>query len=200
MLDDTGYLRNLQKSDDPQSESREENLGELLSVARDFMRNNPDGDLTAFLEQVALVNDVDNYDGEDDKVTLMTLHSAKGLEFPVVYIAGMDEGIFPGVRSLMNDTAMEEERRLCYVGITRARQKLYLTNTRMRTMYGKLKPYTPSRFLKEIRSDLVQQVEVEESQRRKTQVMRRYDTYASERAVSTAAYSGLPKNRSQGAR
>ena len=100
VLDDTGYLRNLQKSDDPQSESREENLGELLSVARDFMRNNPDGDLTAFLEQVALVNDVDNYDGEDDKVTLMTLHSAKGLEFPVVYIAGMDEGIFPGVRSL----------------------------------------------------------------------------------------------------
>ena len=153
VLDDTGYLRNLQKSDDPQSESREENLGELLSVARDFMRNNPDGDLTAFLEQVALVNDVDNYDGEDDKVTLMTLHSAKGLEFPVVYIAGMDEGIFPGVRSLMNDTAMEEERRLCYVGITRARQKLYLTNTRMRTMYGKLKPYTPSRFLKEIPSD-----------------------------------------------
>lgn len=200
VLDDTGYLRNLQKSDDPQSESREENLGELLSVARDFMRNNPDGDLTAFLEQVALVNDVDNYDGEDDKVTLMTLHSAKGLEFPVVYIAGMDEGIFPGVRSLMNDTAMEEERRLCYVGITRARQKLYLTNTRMRTMYGKLKPYTPSRFLKEIPSDLVQQVEVEESQRRKTQVMRRYDTYASERAVSTAAYSGIPKNRSQGAR
>ena len=198
VLDDTGYLRNLQKSDDPQSESREENLGELLSVARDFMRNNPDGDLTAFLEQVALVNDVDNYDGEDDKVTLMTLHSAKGLEFPVVYIAGMDEGIFPGVRSLMNDTAMEEERRLCYVGITRARQKLYLTNTRMRTMYGKLKPYTPSRFLKEIPSDLVQQVEVEESQRRKTQVMRRYDTYAS--AVSTAAYSGIPKNRSQGAR
>lgn len=200
VLDDTGYLRNLQKSDDPQSESREENLGELLSVARDFMRNNPDGDLTAFLEQVALVNDVDNYDGEDDKVTLMTLHSAKGLEFPVVYIAGMDEGIFPGVRSLMNDTAMEEERRLCYVGITRARQKLYLTNTRMRTMYGKLKPYTPSRFLKEIPSDLVQQVEVEESQWRKTQVMRRYDTYASERAVSTAAYSGIPKNRSQGAR
>lgn len=200
VLDDTGYLRNLQKSDDPQSESREENLGELLSVARDFMRNNPDGDLTAFLEQVALVNDVDNYDGEDDKVTLMTLHSAKGLEFPVVYIAGMDEGIFPGVRSLMNDTAMEEERRLCYVGITRARQKLYLTNTRMRTMYGKLKPYTPSRFLKEIPSDLVQQIEVEESQRRKTQVMRRYDTYASERAVSTAAYSGIPKNRSQGAR
>mgnify|MGYP003375963181 FL=1 len=135
VLDDTGYLRNLQKSDDPQSESREENLGELLSVARDFMRNNPDGDLTAFLEQVALVNDVDNYDGEDDKVTLMTLHSAKGLEFPVVYIAGMDEGIFPGVRSLMNDTAMEEERRLCYVGITRARQKLYLTNTRMRTIH-----------------------------------------------------------------
>lgn len=200
VLDDTGYLRNLQKSDDPQSESREENLGELLSVARDFMRNNPDGDLTAFLEQVALVNDVDNYDGEDDKVTLMTLHSAKGLEFPVVYIAGMDEGIFPGVRSLMNDTAMEEERRLYYVGITRARQKLYLTNTRMRTMYGKLKPYTPSRFLKEIPSDLVQQIEVEESQRRKTQVMRRYDTYASERAVSTAAYSGIPKNRSQGAR
>ena len=125
------------------------------------------GNLPHLLEQVALVNDVDNYDGEDDKVTLMTLHSAKGLEFPVVYIAGMDEGIFPGVRSLMNDTAMEEERRLCYVGITRARQKLYLTNTRMRTMYGKLKPYTPSRFLKEIPSDLVQQIEVEESQRRK---------------------------------
>ena len=102
-------------------------MGELLNVAKDFTQEQPEGGLPEFLEKVALVNDVDSFEEEDDKVTLMTIHSAKGLEFPIVYMAGMDEGIFPGVRSLMDETALEEERRLCYVAITRAKEKLILT-------------------------------------------------------------------------
>ncbi len=200
VMAETGYLHMLREQQDPQAQSREENLGELLSVAKDFTRNNPDGDLIAFLEQVALVNDVDNYEGENEKVTLMTLHSAKGLEFPIVYMAGLDEGVFPGARSLMDESAVEEERRLCYVGITRARKKLYITNTRMRTMYGQLKPYTPSRFLDEIPFSLVEEIKVEEEQRRKTKVMHRYNRFASEKALSTAAYSGVPKSKSKTAR
>lgn len=107
---------------------------------------------------------------------------------------------FSGARSLMDESAVEEERRLCYVGITRARKKLYITNTRMRTMYGQLKPYTPSRFLDEIPFSLVEEIKVEEEQRRKTKVMHRYNRFASEKALSTAAYSGVPKSKSKTAR
>ena len=106
--------------------------------------------LENFLSQVALVSDIDNADLEDDRVTLMTLHSAKGLEFPIAFIAGMEEGLFPHARTLMNESEIEEERRICYVGITRARRKLYLTNAKMRTIYGKTLSYPQSRFLNEI--------------------------------------------------
>lgn len=109
ILTDTKYLVQLQESDDPQAQSREENLGELLSVAKDFTTTHPGEGLAEFLEQVALVNDVDGYEETDDKVTLMTMHSAKGLEFPVVFLPGMDEGIFPGVRSLMEESRLEED-------------------------------------------------------------------------------------------
>lgn len=173
IMTDTKYLEQLQESKDPQVQSREENLGELLSVAKDFNNDNPEGGVSDFLEKVALVNDVDTYENENDRVTLMTIHSAKGLEFPIVFLAGLDEGIFPGVRSLMDESKLEEERRLCYVALTRAKEKLYLSNAHMRTMYGQIKPYLPSRFIDEIPQDLLTHVESDERQDRAFQARRR---------------------------
>ncbi|MEE3452237.1 DNA helicase PcrA [Dialister sp.] len=200
IMTDTGYLNQLQESDDPQAQSREENLGELLSVAKDFVNSHPGGGLQDFLEQVALVNDVDTYQETDDKVTLMTMHSAKGLEFPIVFLPGMDEGIFPGVRSLMDESKLEEERRLCYVAITRAKKELYLSNARMRTMYGQLKPYIPSRFLDEIPPDLVDQAIVRR-QEVKMQTARRWQEESRSRyALSDSAVVTKPKKTSVKAR
>ena len=152
----TGYLEELQAERTPQSESRAENLQELISVARDFLKDEgEEKTLARFLEHVALVSDIDDAQLDNDKFTLMTLHSAKGLEFPVVFLAGMEEGLFPHARSLMDDEQMEEERRLCYVGITRAKQILYLTGAKTRTIYGKTNYSMPSRFLEEIPEKLV---------------------------------------------
>lgn len=200
IMTDTGYLNQLQESDDPQAQSREENLGELLSVAKDFVNGHPEGTLADFLEQVALVNDVDTYQENDDKVTLMTMHSAKGLEFPIVFLPGMDEGIFPGVRSLMDESRLEEERRLCYVAITRAKKELYLSNANMRTMYGQLKPYVPSRFLDEIPPDLVDK-EIIHRPEMKMQTARRWqDESRSRYALSDSAVVTKPKKTSVKAR
>lgn len=187
IMNDTGYLQQLQESKDPQAEARVENLGELLSVAAEFEGETPEGGVQEFLEKVALVNDVDTYEEKDDRVTLMTMHSAKGLEFPVVFVAGMDEGIFPGVRSLMDDTAVEEERRLCYVAITRAREALYLCGSSIRTMYGQLKPYAPSRFMKEIPDDLMKTVSVKKSDKENRYRARAYSSFQSKAALSDAA-------------
>ena len=152
----TGYLEELQAERTPQSESRAENLQELISVAQDFLKDEgEEKTLARFLEHVALVSDIDDAQLDNDKFTLMTLHSAKGLEFPVVFLAGMEEGLFPHSRSLMDDEQMEEERRLCYVGITRAKQVLYLTSAKTRTIYGQMNYSEPSRFLEEIPEKLV---------------------------------------------
>lgn len=152
VIKQTGYGDMLDKEaeHDPQGESRKENVGEFLSVAKDYMDSNPDGNLQDFLENVALVSDVDDFESSDSKVTLMTLHAAKGLEFPVVFLTGLDEGLFPHSRTLMDPAQVEEERRLAYVGITRAERQLYVTNAVTRTMYGRISAYMPSRFLAEI--------------------------------------------------
>lgn len=199
ILDDTKYLVQLHESDDPQNQSREENLGELLSVAKEFTEEQPEGGLPEFLEKVALVNDVDNYEGSEDRVTLMTIHSAKGLEFPIVFLPGMDEGIFPGVRSLMDAPKLEEERRLCYVALTRAKEQLYLSNVHMRTMYGQLKPYSPSRFLVEIPPDLMDPVEGNEAGDIRRAAQRRYNDSRS-RTVLSAPVVTRPKRQSVKAR
>ena len=159
VIKDTGYGEMLDKDaeHDPQGESRKENVGEFLSVAKDYMDSNPDGNLQDFVENVALVSDVDDFESSDSKVTLMTLHSAKGLEFPVVFLAGLDEGLFPHSRTLMDPEQIEEERRLAYVGITRAERQLYVTNAITRTMYGRVSAYMPSRFLGEIPPELVEE-------------------------------------------
>ena len=155
ILDRTGYLYQLEESTDPQDQARAENIGELLSVAKDFQDTNPTGTVEDFLEQVALVNDVDSFEQEDSKVTLMTLHAAKGLEFPIVFLGGLEEGLFPHSRTLMNPEEIEEERRLAYVGITRAEQELYISNATTRTVFGRTSSYLPSRFIDEIPAELV---------------------------------------------
>lgn len=159
VIKDTGYgdMLDREAEHDPQGESRRDNVGEFLSVAKDYMDTNENGNLQDFLENIALVSDLDEFESTASKVTLMTLHSAKGLEFPVVFLAGLDEGLFPHSRTLMDAAQIEEERRLAYVGITRAEKQLYVTNASTRTMYGRVSAYLPSRFLREIPEELVEE-------------------------------------------
>ena len=149
MLSETGYKLSLEQ-DREKLEDRLQNLDELNSNLIKFREENPDGSLSDFLEEVALLTDIDNYNNDSDAVVLMTLHSSKGLEFPVVFIAGMEEGIFPGMQSMYDQNEIEEERRLAYVGITRAKQTLYLLNTKARMLYGSTKYNIPSRFIGEL--------------------------------------------------
>lgn len=150
VLEKTGYRAELENSQNIQDQSRVENLDELLSVAEDFAKEGVEDNLTNFLEHVSLVSDIDNAEMKDESVTLMTLHAAKGLEFPAVFLVGMDQGIFPTSRALYDEVQMEEERRLCYVGITRAERFLFLTHARLRMMYGKTDYYSASSFLEEV--------------------------------------------------
>jgi DNA helicase-2/ATP-dependent DNA helicase PcrA len=159
VLDKSGLQTSLETSEDLQDATRVENLQEMVSVAREFDGSSPDGTLGDFLERVALVADADQIpDGEDHGglVTLMTLHTAKGLEFPVVFLTGMEEEVFPHARALTNQRELEEERRLAYVGITRAEQRLYLTRAASRNWYGRPAFHTPSQFLSEIPASLVE--------------------------------------------
>jgi DNA helicase-2/ATP-dependent DNA helicase PcrA len=159
VLERSGYLAELQASTDLQDESRIENLKELVSVAREYDSRSPDGTLPDFLEQVALVADADQIpDGEDHGglVTLMTLHTAKGLEFPVVFLTGLEENVFPHERSSGDERELAEERRLAYVGITRAEQRLYLTRAVARTWFGRPAYHKQSRFLGEIPENLIE--------------------------------------------
>ncbi|HEY9765861.1 MAG TPA: UvrD-helicase domain-containing protein [Chroococcales cyanobacterium] len=148
ILEESGYQTELEADRTPEGISRLENVKELLSVARDFERGSDDPSLEAFLMQMALLSDLDALKGEE-AVTLMTLHSAKGLEFPVVFLCGMEEGLFPHKRTFDHPDEMEEERRICYVGITRARERLFLSHAKRRMMFGQENPAFPSRFLEE---------------------------------------------------
>lgn len=153
---DTGYLDSL-ALDRETYQDRLENIQELSSNLLRYSEDNEEGDLNGFLKEVALMTDIDNYNEEADTVVLMTLHSAKGLEFPVVFIPGMERGIFPGIQSLYSASEMEEERRLAYVGITRAKERLYLTHARTRMLYGSTSHNAPSPFLEEIPEGLVEE-------------------------------------------
>lgn len=149
MLEETGYKASL-NSDKEHLEDRLQNLDELNSNLIRFKDENPEGELSDFLEEVALMTDIDNYNADADTVVLMTLHSSKGLEFPVVFIPGMEEGVFPGMQAIYEPSEIEEERRLAYVGITRAKENLYLLNTHSRMIFGSTKFNRPSRFLDEL--------------------------------------------------
>ncbi len=151
----TGYTKALENENTIEAENRLENLDEFLTVAIEFEEEEAENGLSQFLEGITLSSDIDNLEEGDDFVTLMTLHSAKGLEFPVVFLVGMEEGIFPGYKSISEPQELEEERRLCYVGITRAKEKLFLTCSKQRTIFGSTSYNQTSRFLKEIPEELL---------------------------------------------
>ena len=155
-LQKTGYMVSLKNENTTEAETRIENLDEFLTVAIEFEEETADSSLEEFLEGITLSSDLDNLEETDETVTLMTLHSAKGLEFPVVFLVGMEEGIFPGYKAIQNPNELEEERRLCYVGITRAKEKLFMTCARQRTIFGSTSCNKPSRFLKEIPANMLE--------------------------------------------
>jgi len=153
----SGYLEELEKGDDEDQE-RGKNIKELISAALEYEEKNEDNSLTGFLENMALMSDIDGLDEEREGITMMTLHSAKGLEFPVVFICGLEEGLFPTQRAFFEEHQLEEERRLMYVGVTRAKERLYLTSAFQRTLYGNTSYTIESRFLREIPKDLMVKV------------------------------------------
>lgn len=155
VLKESGYIDSLKTENTVEAESRIQNIGEFLTVAEEFEKESADKSLNEFLNNISLSSDTDNLEETDDVVTLMTLHSAKGLEYPVVFLVGMEEGIFPGYQSMGDDNELEEERRLFYVGITRAKKYLFLTCANMRKIFGSTSYNPPSRFLKEIPKDLL---------------------------------------------
>ena len=155
VMEESGYLEELEAEGTIEAESRIENLREFISVAREFSSLEEEQTLENFLSHVALVSDVDQAEFGNERVTLMTLHAAKGLEFPIVFLAGMEEGIFPHSRTLMDESEIEEERRLAYVGITRAKKELYFSSSRQRMIFGNILSYPPSRFLGEIPQELI---------------------------------------------
>ena len=155
ILNKSGYTKALEEENTIEAENRIENLDEFLTVAIEFEDESAENKLSDFLEGITLSSDIDNMEETDDSVTLMTLHSAKGLEFPVVFLVGMEEGIFPGYKSISEPKELEEERRLCYVGITRAKKNLFLTCSKQRTIFGSTSCNPISRFLKEIPEELL---------------------------------------------
>ncbi|NLY76858.1 MAG: DNA helicase PcrA [Tissierellia bacterium] len=150
-----GYMEELEKEGTIEAQSRLENIKEFISVAVDFVVDNPEGSLEDFLSSISLLSDVDKTEDIENSVTMLTVHSAKGLEFPVVFLVGMEEGLFPIARALEKDSDLEEERRLCYVAVTRAEELLYITYTQMRTIYGRTSYSQPSRFIEEIPEELI---------------------------------------------
>ncbi len=162
VLNETAYQENLMAEGTIEAQTRLENIQELFSVMEEFQNDEGENSLSAFLEEIALVADVDNMEDSVDYITLMTFHSAKGLEFPVVFMVGMEEGIFPHANSMFEEDGLEEERRLCYVGITRAMKELFLTMAQERFRFGEYQSYPPSQFLKDIPDDLFAGLSIEE--------------------------------------
>ena len=186
IADRTGYLDVLRKSEDPQDASRIENVMELVAVGREFGDENPDGTLHDFLEKVALVADADlvpDAVGGGGVVTLMTLHTAKGLEYPVVFLTGLEEGTFPHLRSMETPGELEEERRLAYVGLTRAKERLYLTRAEVRSSWGSPQYFSVSRFVEEVPGELVEW--------RRSEGLDEIERLRAERAERAGAWSGF---------
>jgi DNA helicase II / ATP-dependent DNA helicase PcrA len=159
VLDQSGYLQDLREERSEEAEGRIENLMELVSAAREFETRHPEPSLAGFVDQLSLLSDVDEEAGSQNaRVLMMTMHSAKGLEFPVVVISGLEEGLFPHSRASDDEADLEEERRLCYVGITRAQRRLVLTSAARRRVFGDYQSTEPSRFIDEIPAGLVEEI------------------------------------------
>ena len=165
ILDKTGYVEELRAKNTPEDQARIENLDEFISKAVSYEEMNENASLSGFLEEVALVADIDNVEDSDNTVLLMTLHSSKGLEFPYVYLTGMEEGVFPGYMSMEDDTELEEERRLAYVGITRAKKSLTLTSAAQRLIRGEVVYNPVSRFIREIPKQMLDLGVIKERER-----------------------------------
>lgn len=208
ILKTTGYLTELRESKNPEDISRVENLEEFVNVAMEYEMTTKEPSLQEFLETVVLVADIDNYDEETDAVTLMTLHSAKGLEFPVVFMVGMENGLFPGTASLNDNKEMEESRRLAYVGITRAMEELYLTYAENRMVYGRMVMYPVSDFLLDIPSNIKEYLNDEQKSFRReinphtikyTDRNLKYADYSVEQALEDASrILNIPDNKALG--
>ena len=155
VLDLTGYREMLRVNSEDEGETRLENVSELISNAVEFINTHEDCSLNAFLEEISLVSDIDNYDANAEAVVLMTVHSAKGLEFPVVFLPALEDGVFPSQQSIYDPAELEEERRLAYVAVTRAKQRLYITHARERLMFGKTSYNRLSKFVSEIPEELL---------------------------------------------
>ena len=188
-LKKTGYTNALEEEKTLEAENRIENLDEFLTVAMEFEKQEADNSLQSFLEGMTLSSDIDNVDESEESVTLMTLHSAKGLEFPVVFLVGMEEGIFPGYKSIGEPTALEEERRLCYVGITRAKRNLFLTCSKKRTMFGSTSYNMISRFVKEIPEELLDGEEEAFGENKETSSSRTFGGYGSKNSFGDSGFS-----------
>lgn len=185
VLNKTGYMKALELENTAQAESRIENLNEFLTVAMEFEEENAENSLAEFLESITLSSDIDGMEDKEDSVTLMTLHSAKGLEFPVVFLVGMEEGLFPSYRSIGEQRELEEERRLCYVGITRAKEYLFLTCAKQRTIFGSTSLNKISRFLEEIPKELLEGVEkLEKPHKLKENTEWTYGNNSNKKAIS----------------
>ena len=190
ILDETAYVQSL-RAEPEKFEDRVQNLNELSATLVRFSEENPEGTLNEYLEEVALLTDIDNYNAEADTVVLMTLHAAKGLEFPVVFIPGMEEGVFPGIQSMYIESEVEEERRLAYVGITRAKEKLYLTHAKCRMIYGSTNYYRPSRFVAEIPEKLL---DIHRSVGFRERAGYSTNTYGSPKSAPSGTYTGVSKS------
>lgn len=201
VIEKSGYLAELQTkaANDPEYQDDINNLQELVNVAEEFVPEEEDNILGEFLQQVALVSDLDSMDEETNNITMMTLHAAKGLEFPVVFIAGMDEGIFPSQRTLQVPSEVEEERRLMYVGITRAEEKLYLVSAKRRQTWGEYKYYNPSRFIEEIPQNLIESMESDNFERSSSSTFRSAVSKAKERTATSDSYGYVKPSTGFGA-
>ncbi|NEO26299.1 MAG: ATP-binding domain-containing protein, partial [Kamptonema sp. SIO4C4] len=155
IMEDSGYLQDLKEKGTEEADNRIENIFELYNAVVDYQEDNEDVRLQAFLENASLASDMDNLQEDQGAISLMTLHSAKGLEFPIVFVVGMEQGLFPNSRSLNDPASLEEERRLCYVGITRAQEQLFLTHARERYFWGSRETCIPSQFLQELPEELI---------------------------------------------
>lgn len=201
VIEKSGYLAELQTkaANDPEYQDDINNLQELVNVAEEFVPEEEDNILGEFLQQVALVSDLDSMEEETNNITMMTLHAAKGLEFPVVFIAGMDEGIFPSQRTLQVPSEVEEERRLMYVGITRAEEKLYLVSAKRRQTWGEYKYYNPSRFIEEIPQNLIESMESDDFERSSSSTFRSAVSKAKERTATSDSYGYVKPSTGFGA-
>lgn len=196
IIENTNYLTEFESEGEIEVQTRQDNINELIAVSKEYEKNNPEKKLSDFLTEISLSSDIDKMQDNEDIVTLMTVHSAKGLEFPIVFLVGMEEGVFPISRATMNDSQLEEERRLCYVGMTRAEEKLYLTYATERTIFGKTTNQRASRFLEDIPKDALNGTVVS-SRTKEFEGYSMYNKYKEKYKLERAVVDTTPKEKTE---